>query len=332
MKPRKSSKKFNTIVVIFVLLIGISIGGYLVLESRTGDASISEQLSQILKKNTEPITDCQSNPNDKNKDSDNDGLMDWQEIIWKTDPCKPDSDSDGYFDGEEVASGYNPIQSAPNDELPGQDQNTPRALPNNITQALAQELSKQIIDGKMGLISDASNPLAINTSNRVVNTAIQEVMKKAIQEFSLPNIPDEEIIISSDNSIIAIENYAKRVVNVIDYWAKTTSIDQNRLYETENELFYYAIQNNDFTEFYKYIKFYKEVSKSIKQISVPSDLKEIHKEQIGIFIILSNIYQAIENIDNDPLKAKLALEQYEHTIELTEQMIIKLSDYMDNNY
>jgi len=332
MKPRKSSKKFNTIVVIFVLLIGISIGGYLVLESRTGDASISEQLSQILKKNTEPITGCQPNPNDKNKDSDNDGLMDWQETIWKTDSCKPDSDSDGYFDGEEVFSGYNPIKPAPNDELPGQDQNTLRALPNNITQALAQELSKQITEGKMGSISDASDPLAINTSNRVVNAAIQEVMSKAIQEFSLPNIPDKEILISSDNSIIAIENYAKRVVNVIDYWAKATSIDQNRLYETENELFYYAIQNNDFTEFYKYIKFYKEVSKSIKQISVPSDLKEIHKEQIGIFTILANIYQAIENIENDPLKASLALEQYEHTIELTEQMLIKLSDYMDNNY
>ena len=332
MKPRKLSKKLNIIVVIFVLLIGISIGGYLVLESRIGDASISEQLSKILEKNQEPIIGCQPNPNDKNKDSDNDGLMDWQETIWKTDPCKPDSDSDGYLDGEEVTSGYNPIKPAPNDELPGQDQTNPRALPNNITQALAQELSKQITEGKMGSISDASDPLAINTSNRVVNAAIQEVMNKAIQEFSLPNIPDEEIIISSDNSIIAIENYAKRVVNVIDYWAKTTSIDQNRLYETENELFYYAIQNNDFTEFHKYIKFYKEVSKNIKQISVPSDLKEIHKEQIGIFIILSNIYQAIENIDNDPLKARLALEQYENTIELTEQMIIKLSDYMDNNY
>ncbi|MBU1255919.1 thrombospondin type 3 repeat-containing protein, partial [Patescibacteria group bacterium] len=329
MKLRKLSKKLNILVVIFVLLIGISIGVYLVLESRTGDASINEQLSQIFKKNTEPITGCQPNPNDKNKDSDNDGLMDWQETIWRTDPCKPDSDSDGYLDGEEVTSGYNPIKPAPNDELPGQDQTNPRALPNNITQALAQELSRQIIEGKMGLISDASSPLAINASNRVVNAAIQEVMNKAIQEFSLPNIPDEEITISSDNSIIAIENYAKRVVNVIDYWAKTTSIDQNKLYETENEIFYYAIQNNDFTEFYKYIKFYKELSKNIKQIPVPSDLKEIHKEQIGIFTILANIYQAIKNIENDPLKASLALEQYENTIELTTQMLIKLSDYID---
>jgi len=332
MKPRKLSKKLNIIVVILVLLIGISIGGYLVLESRTGNASISEQLSQILEKNKEPIIGCQPNPNDKNKDSDNDGLMDWQETIWKTDSCKPDSDGDGYFDGEEVISGYNPIKPAPNDELPGQDQINPRALPNNITQALAQELSKQITEGKMGLISDASDPLAINTSNRAVDAAIQEVISKAIQEFSLPNIPDEEIIISSDNSIIAIEKYAQKIVNAIDYWVKATSVDQNKLYEAENEIFYYAIKNNDFAEFHKYIKLYKELSKSIKQIPVPSDLKEIHKEQIGIFTILANIYQAIENIENDPLKASLALEQYENTIELTMQMIIKLSDYIDNNY
>ena len=328
MKPRKLSKKLNIIVVIFVLLIGISIGGYLVLESRIGDASISEQLSKILEKNQEPIIGCQPNPNDKNKDSDNDGLMDWQETIWKTDPCKPDSDSDGYLDGEEVTSGYNPIKPAPNDELPGQDQTNPRALPNNITQALAQELSKQITEGKMGSISDASDPLAINTSNRVVNAAIQEVMNKAIQEFSLPNIPDEEIIISKDNSVVAIQLYAKNISETISFWVEKTSIDQGRMFESESQIFYYAIQTKDFTEIDKNIELYQGISKDIKQIPVPFDLKDIHKEQIGIFKIMANIYQAIKEIDSDPLKTTLALERYEITIDLIDQTLLKLANYI----
>ena len=38
------------------------------------------------------------------KDSDNDGLKDWEEVLWKTDPNNPDSDGDGMNDNEEVLS------------------------------------------------------------------------------------------------------------------------------------------------------------------------------------------------------------------------------------
>ena len=42
------------------------------------------------------------------KDSDSDGLKDWEETLWKTDPKNPDSDGDSYLDGLEVKNGYSP--------------------------------------------------------------------------------------------------------------------------------------------------------------------------------------------------------------------------------
>jgi len=42
-------------------------------------------------------------------DSDDDGLPDSVETIFKTDPANPDTDSDGYKDGEEVKNGYDPM-------------------------------------------------------------------------------------------------------------------------------------------------------------------------------------------------------------------------------
>ncbi|PID83266.1 hypothetical protein CSB11_01880 [Candidatus Campbellbacteria bacterium] len=42
-------------------------------------------------------------------DTDNDGLLDWQEIIYKTDIDNPDSDGDGINDGDEVRDGTNPL-------------------------------------------------------------------------------------------------------------------------------------------------------------------------------------------------------------------------------
>ena len=45
-----------------------------------------------------------------NPDTDSDGLDDYYEVrIYKTDPLNPDTDGDGYSDGDEVKNGYNPL-------------------------------------------------------------------------------------------------------------------------------------------------------------------------------------------------------------------------------
>lgn len=49
-----------------------------------------------------------TNPN--NKDTDGDGLSDYDEVVkYKTNPLKADTDGDGFPDGQEVKSGYNPL-------------------------------------------------------------------------------------------------------------------------------------------------------------------------------------------------------------------------------
>jgi len=323
MEPQKSSKKISVIVVVLVLLIGILIGGYLVLHSNFSAATVAEQISKILEQGKQPVTGCQPNSEDKNKDSDNDGLMDWQEVTWKTNPCIPDTDKDGYLDGEEVSSGYNPTIKAPNDALPNQDISSPRGLPSNLTQALAQILGERITNGQMGDITDPLSLSAINTSNQVIDSAIQEIMANSSQEFSLPYISDEEIIISSDNSTKAIKSYARKISGILN--SQTA-----KKYETESEVIYFAVQNNDFTEIKEYIEFYKKVSEEIKQIPVPSIFKEIHKEQIGIFQTMSNIHQAISNIQKDPLKTNLAIEQYKTIVNLTFEISKRIIDILSS--
>ena len=323
MKPQKSSKKINVIVVVLVLLIGILIGGYLVLHSNFSVATVAEQISKILEQDKQPVNGCQPNSDDKNKDSDNDGLMDWQEVTWKTNPCVPDTDKDGYLDGEEVSSGYSPTIKAPNDALPDQGTSSPRGLPLNLTQALAQILGGRITNGQMGNITDPLSLSAINTSNQVIDAAIQEIATNSSQEFSLPYISDEEIIISSDNSTKAIKSYARKISEILD--SQTV-----KKYGSESEAIYFSIQNNDFTEIKEYVEFYKKASQEIKQVPVPSILKEIHKEQIGIFQTISNIHQAISNIQKDPLRTSIAIEQYKTMVNLTFEMSRKTIDILSS--
>ena len=44
-------------------------------------------------------------------DSDNDGLLDEEEIEYGTDPMNPDSDGDGFYDGDEVLGGHDPLDA-----------------------------------------------------------------------------------------------------------------------------------------------------------------------------------------------------------------------------
>ena len=96
--PRAKSrgKKLNILVAVLILFIGIAFGGFLVLKSKIGRANMAEQITNFFgsaNQTTIPII------NEKNKDSDNDGLTDWQEEIYKTNPINPDTDGDGYLYG-----------------------------------------------------------------------------------------------------------------------------------------------------------------------------------------------------------------------------------------
>ena len=51
------------------------------------------------------------------KDSDSDGLKDWEEELWETDLLNPDTDGDGTNDSEEIRERRNPLVKGPDDPL-----------------------------------------------------------------------------------------------------------------------------------------------------------------------------------------------------------------------
>jgi len=75
-----------------------------------------------------------------NIDSDNDGLPDWKEALYGTDPHNPDTDGDGTTDGDEVAQGRDPLK--PNTAPKGQKPN------DYIDPAIIEQNQKTIDDYK----------------------------------------------------------------------------------------------------------------------------------------------------------------------------------------
>ena len=101
--------------VAFALLMFLGVGG-VVFGAQSFGANlmrpIQEQIAQLYtgeKYVTQSERQAQELEESKTKDTDNDGLVDYDELyVYKTSPYLADSDSDGYDDKQEIYSGNNP--------------------------------------------------------------------------------------------------------------------------------------------------------------------------------------------------------------------------------
>ena len=100
------SKKFILTVISVLFACGLVFGAFWY-------ANTSKQGAKVISPEEKKMTDQTF----IEKDSDNDGLKDWEEIIWKTDPNNADADGDGIKDGDEVKANRNPLVKGPNDSL-----------------------------------------------------------------------------------------------------------------------------------------------------------------------------------------------------------------------
>ena len=108
--------------VVVVVCIPVCILGFILLyffmtknkeTPQSAETPFAKQ-NQTLPAKTAPATQSETN---LTLDSDNDGLRDWEEVLWKTDSKIADGDGDGTNDGDEVKAGRNPTIKGPKDTL-----------------------------------------------------------------------------------------------------------------------------------------------------------------------------------------------------------------------
>ncbi len=259
-------------------------------------------------------------------DSDNDGLRDWEEELFKTDPRNPDTDGDGYLDGEEVNSGHNPLVKAPGDKLSFYP--LPLGEKYNLTQKVLDEetmesILKAYITEKGEYVMDHPEiDSAESFSNFTEDSTVREMAKRAlavaypqllekaedtiseIPEIFNINVTDKDINISEDNSLEAINLYLSRVSSIL-------SSDVFFLQDQTFQALASAFKNNDFYELDQLIKQNDVKIEQAKLITVPSSWKEIHKQGLELTLLIRNIFISFRDIGQDPLKAYIALEKLE---------------------
>lgn len=290
--------------LILSILLALTISG--------GGAWFVHKNSQLEIK-TEPLVTIlsQSKTQEEILDSDGDGLKDWEEQLWNTDPHNPDTDGDGTRDGEEIARGRNPLKAAPNDSLTEtlltkKGALTPSKQPQKeltLTDKIARDLFVTYLQQK----KDGTDPDILK--DQVVSSLIQELQDPVplVDVFS-----EKNIVINSDTSPETIQSYIKDLESITAQEFKNKHITKNELsvlMEAMNKMEKTG-NSESFNQFQKYITGYENTVNKMKTLAVPQRYIPYHLSLINIFHNLTKINRDFMNFPLDPITGLAAINQY----------------------
>ncbi|MEK7647227.1 MAG: hypothetical protein AAB378_02525 [Patescibacteria group bacterium] len=255
---------------------------------------------------------------DANGDPDNDGLKNWEEALWKTDPNNQDMDKDGTPDGQEIKENRNPLKAGLDDQRisletdsfnAGLSPDYTYASAANLTQQLARNFDLEALQG----LRDGNSVLSMNNLDANAQTALQN-----FKTSLTPSIPLNELRISQDNSPKAIQKYIFEINKLPTITVPPSMPEQDALLS--------IIQSYNNTVAKEYADYYGRMTDNLKLINAPSDFAATHKRGAEILLGLSKTYEGLQNIKNDPLKALIT---YQENMTLHDELITLLQNFTD---
>jgi len=224
-------------------------------------------------------------------DADGDGLQDWEEVLWKTDPKNPDSDGDGMPDGEEIKpEGVYPPGAAAEDSILPTGVNQQANLTEYITQAFSQSVGPRLLAGQGEVRTEEIR-------------AIQNYFPSGGEILGpIPKVNANELHISENNSPGAVKNYFNQVYSIYEKTFLT-------LKEDDLMIFFDALKTENFSGLEKIDKVLDAFDESlyeVKKIPVPRGYEDFAIAELNYLLKSMRVVEVIKNAESDPLSAILA--------------------------
>ncbi len=292
--------------IIPFFLIGFSaIAGYFLFSQSKPTQIYNKQTASLLVQK-----EAIENPN---LDSDNDGLKDWEEALWKTDPLNPDTDGDKTPDGEEIAQNRNPLVKGPNDSMletmfqgDSEGKNSDSQTSDTFTETIGQGFFANY------LITKQANGGQINAkdANDIANSALS-----AMDQYVRPT---EDVYKNTDLQTIPataenMKSYGNEFGALIKkYFDPIPNPPLTVLLEAMEA------ENSSGLEELKPISLaYKNTAEELLKIKVPESLATSHSAIANNFLKISKQIDNMARVFNDPALASIAFKQYLGTSDST---------------
>ena len=299
MKFKTPSPKVLAFLIIVVLLTTTTIVSSKFLPNLAKNKSGADQVNLTIKNNL----DKQLDP----KDTDGDGLPDWQEEIWGSDKNNPDTDGDGTTDGKEVNENRNPTVAGPDDKIlsdreialqyvPG------KTDPDSVTSILSKNLLLRLAQLEQSGQYNAQNGDELATG--LVDQTLSEVQ-----------IPDKY----PTNVFLTFES--KEVTKLEEYKNKILEIQKNELMKIDPNK-----QDLD-----PIIDSFKNIAFQMSVIGVPKDLLAVHAKIANGYYIAAEALINLKMSDNDPILGILSIPIYKKVSEEQPVLYQQVQNYLEDN-
>ncbi len=326
------SKKIFFLIV--ACLVGVGTVGFAVYATKKSDSG--PLANDNDSKNSPKIESVENNlKQNSGEDDDNDGLLNWEESLWGTDPKKPDSDGDGTKDGEEARQNRNPAKAGPDDKLTatsfgaigadssgstGANAGAEVELENTETAKISRELFENYLEAKR-----AGLPIDAETTNKIVNQAILEKSDSAdAKQYTLADI---KILANSTSSTNAdFKKYGNDLGQALSIGASKSSVSEIQILQS-------AMVNENPGEIAKIdpiINSYSTMLNKLALISVPRELVSQHLDLLnGISRMLVDI-KSFRQMFEDPMIGLVGVNNYYQDVELLGSAVENIKSFFDN--
>jgi hypothetical protein len=241
-------------------------------------------------------------------DLDNDGLLDWEEDLWGTDPNNSDSDGDGTPDGEEVDLGRIPTKPGP------EDTNA------DISEILFEKYQSEQID-------DSTITGQISRSF-VQNYFELKSSKGELDNQDKINLISETVENSFDSSYLENDYYQINNLRVYYQTDKQTLLDYISEFITINRVFQQLlISSEESQQSAQIIK----LSEKLMSMTVPQELVEDHFIVANGYYRLVKGYELISEGDSDPAASLIGLQVIQNEVQQIATSILNIQTYVFSN-
>lgn len=281
----------NTLIALVAGII-IILGGYAISKYTSRPVSYEAPSDSLV-----AVTGINSNTSTTNADSDGDGLPDWQEALWKTDPYNPDSDGDGVLDGEEVRTSHDPTKKGPNDAIVTSAGTSTSSTALTPTEKLSQDILKTYLQLK-----------AQANGKPVTPASIQELLNRNQPKIIAIQYTHAQFKEGSDNQA-DIEAYGKTLTAILSNYVLTGQKNEMQILQQAQEQTDSALVKQLETRSDNY----KKAVQALLVLLVPPSVLALHADLTNTISLMSEIVHAMSLLYTDPITSLTGIQQYTET-------------------
>lgn len=239
-------------------------------------------------------------------DSDNDGLKDWEESLWGTDPQKKDTDEDGTTDGKEISSNRDPLLKGPKDSLEIKTATSSSASTSKTTtDKLAQDLFAKYMILKQNNQEITPEIGAQLIEGIITNNQYSVQPAKVYLLLNLKLVPD-----SAD----ALKAYGNAVGKI---FKDNAYVENDSKGQSINELLILndAMEKNSRAELSRMdpiIRSYKNIITQLLNVPVPQGIATPHLELMNNLSLTVTVDEGMQRVFEDTALAISSVNTYKN--------------------